>query len=62
LPYYIRRDAEDCKGRWAVVKDDGSTLACQDTKDMAIKQMVAVSLSDGIEPGGDWANRKKKKK
>jgi hypothetical protein len=61
MPYYIRNDAEDCKSGWAVVKDDGSTLNCQETKDMAIKQMVAISLSDGIEPGGDWANRKKKK-
>jgi hypothetical protein len=59
MPYYIRNDAEDCKDRWATVKDDGSTLSCHDTKKQAIDQMVAISISDGIEPGGDWSGRKK---
>ena len=61
MPYYIRNDAEDCKGRWATVDKDGKTISCHDTKDMAIKQMVAISISTGEDAGGDWANRKKKK-
>lgn len=61
MPYYIRNDAEDCKGRWATVDKDGKTITCHETKDQAIKHMVAISLGAGEEAAGDWANRKKKK-
>ena len=55
MPYYITDKAADCEA-WAVVKDDGELLACHATKDEAIAQMVAVSLAEGIEPGGELRN------
>lgn len=61
MPYYIRKDAPECKSGWAVVKDNGEQISCQETKDMAIKQMVAISIDEGIEPGGDWKDRKSSK-
>ena len=56
MPYYVSDQQSDCSG-WATVKQeaDGSytTLGCHDTKQDAIDQMVAVSISEDIEPGGD---------
>lgn len=56
MPYYVSDQQGDCSG-WATVKQeaDGSytTLGCHDTKQDAIDQMVAVSISEDIEPGGD---------
>ena len=51
----------DCAG-WATIKADSpdsapETIGCHQTKDDAIAQMVAVSLSEEIEPMGDWATR-----
>lgn len=54
MPYYIAKDRPGCSGRWAVVKGDGEVVECQESKEMAIKQMVAISIADGIEPGGEW--------
>jgi HK97 family phage prohead protease len=56
MPYYISDQQSDCAG-WATVKQesDGSytTLGCHDLKQDAIDQMVAVSISEDIEPGGE---------
>lgn len=52
MPYYITDKLESCNG-WAVVKDDGESLGCHKTKQDAIDQMVAVSIAEGIEPGGE---------
>lgn len=56
MPYLISDKQSDCQG-WATVKEesDGSytTIGCHDTKQDAIDQMVAVSISEGIEPGGE---------
>lgn len=52
MPYYITDKLESCNG-WAVVKDDGEALGCHTTKQGAIDQMVAISLDEGIEPGGE---------
>jgi HK97 family phage prohead protease len=56
MPYYVSDQQSDCAG-WATVKleSDGSytTLGCHDTKQDAIDQMVAVSISEDIEPGGE---------
>lgn len=60
MPYFIRKDAEDCKSGWATTDEKGKTITCHETKDQAIKHMVAASIGTGEEPGGDWANRKKK--
>jgi len=52
MPYYISNENPDCVG-WAVEKEDGELVACHRTKDEAIDQMVAISLSEEMEPGGE---------
>lgn len=52
MPYYITNTAADCSG-WAVTKDDGEVIGCHRTKQDAVDQMVAVSISEDIEPGGE---------
>ena len=52
MPYYITDSAPSCPG-WATVKDDGETIGCHVTKQGAIDQMVAVSLAEDMEPGGE---------
>jgi HK97 family phage prohead protease len=52
----------DCAG-WATIKADSpdatpETIGCHQSKDDAIAQMIAVSLSEEMEPMGDWATRK----
>jgi HK97 family phage prohead protease len=64
MPYFVSDKQSDCSG-WATVKQesDGSytTLICHDTKQEAIDQMVAVSISEDIEPGGEVNSRSKVK-
>jgi HK97 family phage prohead protease len=50
-PYFIS-DQTDCPD-WAVVKEDGVVITCQPTKQDAIDQMVAMSIAEEIEPGGE---------
>ena len=56
MPYFISDKQSDCSG-WAAVKqeNDGSytTIGCHDNKQDAIDQMVAVSISEDMEPGGE---------
>lgn len=59
--FYIRKDAPDCKSGWATVDDKGNVITCHETKDQAIKHMVAASIGAGEQPGGDWEHRKNKK-
>lgn len=54
MPYFITDSAYGCSG-WATVKDDGTVLGCHDTKQAAIDQMVALSIAEDIEPGGERA-------
>lgn len=60
MPYGISDSQPGCAG-WATVKQnsDGSyeTVACHDTKQDAIDQMVAVSLAEDIEPLGEVSRR-----
>jgi HK97 family phage prohead protease len=60
MPYYISQNQSDCEG-WAAVKQesDGSytTIGCHTTKQDAIDQMVAVSIAEDIEPGGEVSSR-----
>jgi HK97 family phage prohead protease len=60
MPYYISDQQSDCSG-WATVKQesDGSytSIGCHDTKQDAIDQMVAVSVSEDMEPGGEVSKR-----
>jgi HK97 family phage prohead protease len=59
-PYFIS-DQTDCP-EWAVVKEDNSVVSCQDSKQSAIDQMVALSLAEKIEPGGERKKHDLKKK
>ena len=58
MPYYISNDPSvvDCtpSKSWGVVKEDGETVACHATKQDAINNMVAVSIAEDLEPGGEW--------
>jgi len=55
MPFGISQSQEDCDG-WATVKQeaDGSfvTVACHDTKEGAVDQMLAISFNEEIEPLG----------
>ena len=57
MPYFITQDSPDCSG-WAVVKDDGEVMGCHTTKGDAVDQMVAISLAEGIEPGGERSEQR----
>jgi HK97 family phage prohead protease len=52
VPYFITDQSSECDG-WATIKDDGEVIGCHESKDAAIAQMVAVSLAEGLEPGGE---------
>jgi HK97 family phage prohead protease len=54
MPYFITDQSADCSG-WATIKDDGEVLGCHESKADAIAQMVALSLAEGIDPGGERA-------
>jgi uncharacterized protein len=54
MPYFITDKANGCSG-WATIKDDGEVMGCHTTKEDAIAQMVAISISEDIEPGGERA-------
>lgn len=54
MPYFITDSADGCNG-WATVKDDGEVIGCHATKQAAIDQMVAVSIAEDMEPGGERA-------
>jgi HK97 family phage prohead protease len=58
MPYFITDESSDCTF-WAVVKEDGELVACHDTKESAQKQMVAISLSEGLEPGGTYTRQER---
>ena len=49
MPFFIKQTSAG----WDTVKDDGEVLGKHKTKAQAIAQMVAVSLSEGIAPGGE---------
>ena len=54
MPYFITDQSADCSG-WATIKDDGEVLGCHESKADAIAQMVALSIAEDIEPGGERA-------
>jgi len=56
MPYFITENASECEA-WAVVKEDGELMACHPDKQSAIDQMIAISLAEGIEPGGTYEER-----
>ena len=52
MPYYITNNAPSCDG-WATIKEDGEVMGCHTTKQAAIDQMVAISIAEELEPGGE---------
>lgn len=46
MPYYIKKDHPECKSGWAVVDDGDGYYGCHTTKQSAIDQAVAISISD----------------
>jgi HK97 family phage prohead protease len=56
MPYYVTDNHADC-ANWAVIKEDGELVACHNTKESAVDQMVAISLAEELEPGGERSVR-----
>jgi hypothetical protein len=54
MPYYITEKSSECPS-WAVVKEDGELVACHDSKQSAIDQAIAISLSEDTEFIGERA-------
>lgn len=52
MPYFITDQSAECEG-WATIKDDGEVIGCHESKDAAIEQMIAVSIAEDMEPGGE---------
>lgn len=52
MPYFITDKSPDCSG-WATIKEDGEVIGCHKTKQDAIDQMVAVSIAEDMEQGGE---------
>jgi HK97 family phage prohead protease len=60
MPYLISDKQSDCSG-WAAVKEEAdgtyTTIGCHQNKQDAIDQMVAISIAEEMEPGGEVSNR-----
>jgi hypothetical protein len=46
MPYFIAKDREGCKGGWAVIDSAGEIFGCHASKQSAIDQAIAISISD----------------
>lgn len=57
MPYFVtgRGEHPDCSG-YAVVKQDFELMGCHSSRQDAIDQMVAISIAEGIEPGGTYTS------
>lgn len=57
MPYFVSDEQDDCDG-WATIKIDADgtveTIGCHDEMNEAVAQMIAVSLDEGEEPGGEF--------
>ena len=60
MPYYVSDKQSDCAG-WATVKEEAdgtyTTIGCHENKQDAIDQMVAISIAEEMEPGGEVSKR-----
>jgi len=60
MPYFISDKQSDCAG-WAAVKEEAdgtyTTIGCHENKQDAIDQMVAISIAEDMEPGGEVGKR-----
>ena len=56
--YYISNEQADCPN-WATIKisDNGNieTVGCHVEMNDAVGQMIALSLDEGSEPGGEYS-------
>ena len=59
MSYFISENT-DCPN-WAVVYEDGSVVSCEESKESAMKQMLALSLEEDLEPGGELETNDKKR-
>jgi len=57
MPYFISDKAKGCSG-WATTKHDGTVITCHPTKKDAIAHMVALSIAEKIQPGGELGKKK----
>ena len=55
MPYFITDRHPDCEG-WALVKEDGEFIYCHPNQPAAQDHMVAISLAEDLEPGGEYEN------
>jgi len=60
MPYFISDSQSDCAG-WATVKEEAdgayTTIGCHENKQDAVDQMVAVSIAEDMQPGGEVSKR-----
>jgi len=60
MPYFISDKQSDCAG-WAAVKEEAdgtyTTIGCHENKQDAIDQMVAISIAEDMQPGGEVNTR-----
>jgi hypothetical protein len=58
VPYFVSNEQPDCDG-WATIKISASgrveTIGCHEEMNDAVAQMIAVSLDEGVEPGGNYS-------
>lgn len=53
MPYFITDQHPDCEN-WALVKEDGELIFCHPNEPAARNHMIAISLSEDLEPGGTY--------
>ena len=53
MPYFITDQHPDCDN-WALVKEDGELVFCHPNEPAARNHMIAISLSEDLEPGGTY--------
>ena len=53
MPYFITDRHPDCDS-WALVKEDGELIFCHPDQEAATNHMIAISLAEDLEPGGEY--------
>ena len=53
MPYFYSDRHPDCDG-WALIKEDGALEFCHTSRQDAIDHMIAISLAEDLEPGGEY--------
>jgi uncharacterized protein len=60
MPYFVtaRNEHPECSG-YGVVKDDFELMGCHSSRQDAVDQMIAISLAEGVEPGGTYSRQER---